>query len=170
MHFTPELKKSLLNAGCLWEEVTLHVGYGTFTPVRVDDIRQHPMHSEYFEISSSTVEAILKAKQEKRPVIAVGTTSCRVLEGCAEKWNYHENSLLPINGMLDSTNVFIYPHKENAFKVIDALITNFHLPESSLLMLVSAFCSREEMLEIYKEAIQKDFRFFSYGDAMLIKD
>ncbi len=170
LHFTPELKNSLLEAGCLWEEVTLHVGYGTFTPVRVDDIREHPMHSEYFEISSATVQAILKAKAEKRPVIAVGTTSCRVLEGCAEKWNKSENTLLPSQGMLDSTNVFIYPHKQNAFKVIDALITNFHLPESSLLMLVSAFSSREEILNIYKEAIERDFRFFSYGDAMLIKD
>ncbi len=169
LHFTPELKQSLLDAGCLWEEVTLHVGYGTFTPVRVDDIRQHPMHSEYFEISPSSVQAILQAKQDKRPIIAVGTTSCRVLEGCAEKWNNKENSLLPIEGMLDSTNVFIYPHKDKAFQVIDALITNFHLPESSLLMLVSAFCSRSEMLDIYEEAIKKDFRFFSYGDAMLIK-
>ncbi len=172
LHFTPQLKEELLAKGFLWEEVTLHVGYGTFTPVRENDIRNHPMHSEYFELSKKTAQNILQAKEEGRPIIAVGTTSCRVLEGAAQLWhNSLENSsqtLLPANGMTDKTKIFIYPQSAHKPCIVDGIITNFHLPESSLLMLVSALVSRKEILRVYQEAIEEDYRFFSYGDAMLI--
>lgn len=169
LHFTEELRNKLIEVGCEWHELTLHVGYGTFTPVRTPDIREHFMHSEFFELPASVAQAILKAKEEKRPVIAVGTTSCRVLEGAASIWDNKESTLLPKEGMEDATNIFIYPHGKQKFQVIDALITNFHLPMSSLLMLVSAFVGREEILEVYKEAVEENYRFFSYGDAMFIR-
>ncbi len=172
LHFTQELKDTLLTYGCDWAEVTLHVGYGTFTPVRTADIREHEMHSEYFELSAKTAQAILQAKKEQRPIIAVGTTSCRVLEGASELWAGQDGNILPHEGISGTTNIFIYPDKNientHAFNVVDALITNFHLPESSLLMLVSAFVGREELLRIYAEAVRGEYRFFSYGDAMLI--
>ncbi len=169
LHFTQDLKHSLLTQGFLWEEVSLHVGYGTFTPVRCEDIREHPMHSEYFELSAQTAQAIIKAKQEQRPIVAVGTTSCRVLEGAAKIWNKRDGSILPQKGLIGETDIFIHPQSETKINVIDGIITNFHLPQSSLLMLVSAIVGREKILDIYSDAIQNNFRFFSYGDAMLIK-
>ncbi len=168
LHFTPELKQELLNQGCLWEEVTLHVGYGTFIPVRTDDIREHPMHSEYFELSTKTVQAVIEAKKENRPVIAVGTTSCRVLEGAAQLWNNAGGLPLPVEGMKASTNIFIHPQSSHKIQIVDSLITNFHLPESSLLMLVSALTGRETILDVYSNAVENNYRFFSYGDAMLV--
>ena len=179
LHFTPALKEALLASGRQWAEVTLYVGYGTFSPVRCEDIRQHPMHAEYAELSPATATAIAAAKQEGRPVITVGTTSTRLLEGIwqvqhagqeqeqeQQKPNIVEPapfSLAPFQGWI---NTFLYPGKQ--FHVIDGLITNFHLPESSLLMLVSALAGRERVLDAYAEAVQQGYRFFSYGDAMLI--
>ncbi len=180
LHFTPALKEALLASGRQWAEVTLYVGYGTFSPVRCEDIRQHPMHAEYAELSPATAAAIAAAKQEGRPVITVGTTSTRVLEGIwqvqhadhteQEHAQQEPNSaepapfsLAPFQGWI---NTFLYPGKQ--FHVIDGLITNFHLPESSLLMLVSALAGRERVLDAYAQAVQQGYRFFSYGDAMLI--
>ncbi len=177
LHFTESLKDNLLKIGCLWEEVTLHVGYGTFTPVRTENIEEHAMHYEYFEISQKTAKAILEAKEIGRPIIAVGTTSCRVLEGAVRLYqeeNPNDNNILPKDGIKGKTNIFIYPNARKSkgydreFQVIDGLITNFHLPQSSLLMLVSALVGREEILEVYKHAIENKYRFFSYGDAMFI--
>ena len=179
LHFTPALKQALLASGRQWAEVTLYVGYGTFSPVRCEDIRQHPMHAEYAERSPATAAAIAAAKQEGRPVITVGTTSTRVLEGIWQVQHEGHNeqkeqahnaaqpapfSLAPFQGWI---NTFLYPGKQ--FHVIDGLITNFHLPESSLLMLVSALAGRERVLDAYNQAVQQGYRFFSYGDAMLIK-
>lgn len=159
LHFTPELHDTLAKRGFGWAEVTLYVGYGTFSPVRVDDIRTHSMHREYIEISQQAADAINNAKKEGRPVVTVGTTSTRVLEGawaqCGE--------IRPYTGW---TNIFIYPGY--TFNVADHIITNFHLPESSLLMMISAFAGREKTLSAYKEAVDAGYRFFSYGDAMLL--
>lgn len=160
LHFTPEIRKSLAEHGVEWAEVTLFVGYGTFSPVRCDHILDHEMHAEYVSITPETVDAIAKAKAEGRPVIAVGTTSSRVLEGVATQ----EGALQAYTGWI---NIFMYPGYE--FKIVDQLITNFHLPESSLLMLVSAFAGRINMLAAYHEAVAMEYRFFSYGDAMLLK-
>ena len=121
------------------------------------------MHSEYVQITPQTAEAIMRAKKEGRPVIAVGTTSCRTVEGCASACG----GAIPAEGWSGKTDIFIYPGYE--FKIVDNLITNFHLPKSSLLMLVSAFCGREAILAAYKEAVERGYRFFSYGDAMLIR-
>lgn len=164
LHFTPEMREQLLQRGFGWEEVTLHVGYGTFSPVRENDIRRHPMHGEYAEISPKTACAINTARKEGRPVIAVGTTSARTLEGASLAC---QAALLPEQGWQGWTNIFIYPGYE--FKIIEGLITNFHLPQSSLLMLVSALAGRERILNAYALAIQEKYRFFSYGDAMLIR-
>lgn len=159
LHFTPDLRERLAARGNQWAEVTLYVGYGTFSPVRCPDIRDHAMHREYVEITRETVEAIRRAKAEGRPIVAVGTTSARVLEGVAAKC-----------GQLEAhegwTDIFMYPGF--SFKVVDQLITNFHLPESSLLMLVSAFAGRDRVFAAYAEAIKRGYRFFSYGDAMLL--
>lgn len=145
--------------GCSFCEVTLHVGYGTFTPVRESDIRSHKMHPEYVEISADSAAAIACAKKEGRPIIAVGTTSLRALEGaCAAAGEMRE-----FKGW---TNIFIYPGRK--VKIVDGLLTNFHLPRSSLLMLVSALTGRERLLQAYELAKSSNFRFFSYGDAMLI--
>ena len=160
LHFTPELRESLLERGFSVEEVTLYVGYGTFSPVRSEDIRRHRMHREYVEVSEATAEAIARARAERRPVVAVGTTSLRALEGVNELCG----SVQPFTGW---TDIFLYPGRP--VRVVDSLITNFHLPESSLLMLVSAFTSRERILATYKEAVERKYRFFSYGDAMLIR-
>ena len=160
LHFTQEMKHRLTASGFQWAEVTLHVGYGTFSPVRCADIRKHVMHPEFVEVSAETAAMVARAKAEGRPVIAVGTTSARTLEGIAEM----QGKFLPYTGWL---NCFIWPG--HCFRVIDGLITNFHLPESTLLMLVSALTGRERMLEIYREAVAKGYRFFSYGDAMLIR-
>jgi S-adenosylmethionine:tRNA ribosyltransferase-isomerase len=168
LHFTEQLREKLTEAGHEFAELTLYVGYGTFSPVRTMDIRDHIMHSEYVELSEQTINSIHEAKREKRPVIAIGTTTTRVLEGVADKFanediNAAAQDLKPFTGWL---NCFIYPGKP--IRVIDGLLTNFHLPESTLLMLVSTFCGRSRMLSAYKRAIEARMRFFSYGDAMLI--
>jgi S-adenosylmethionine:tRNA ribosyltransferase-isomerase len=167
LHFTERLRRDLLQAGHELAELTLFVGYGTFSPVRVQDIREHSMHPEYVELPEETAKSILRAKREKRPVIAVGTTVTRTLEGLAEMFSGGDNAarvlLKPWRGWLDC---FIYPGKP--LRVIDGLLTNFHLPESTLLMLVSSLCGRERLLSAYARAIAERLRFFSYGDAMLI--
>ncbi len=159
LHFTESLKDDLAEHGCEWAEVTLYVGYGTFSPVRNEDIRSHRMHREYIEVPESTANAIAKAKAEGRPVIAVGTTSVRALEGVVELCG----KVQPFTGW---TDIFLYPGRP--FKVVDGVITNFHLPESSLLMMISAFTGRQRILDAYALAVQQGYRFFSYGDAMLI--
>ena len=159
LHFTEELLQSLLDVGIVITYVTLHVGLGTFLPINTDDISNHKMHEEYFMISDETARILNKAKAEGRRIISVGTTTTRVLET-----NYHLfNRFNEASGM---TNIFIYPGFE--FKAIDGLITNFHLPKSTLLLLVSAFASQEIILNAYREAIKKEYRFFSFGDAMFI--
>ena len=160
LHFTPPLRERLAAKGFEWAEVTLYVGYGTFSPVRSSDIRSHRMHREYIEVPEATALAIARAREEKRPVIAVGTTSLRTLEGVAELCG----RVQPYTGW---TDIFLYPGRP--FRVADGLVTNFHLPESSLLMLVSAFAGRKRVLDAYAEAIANNYRFFSYGDAMLIR-
>ena len=170
LHFTPALRERLVASGREWAEVTLYVGYGTFSPVRSADIQDHVMHAEYVELPESTALAVARAKAEARPVLAVGTTSARVLEG-AFAAQFPDGSgkggkfpsLQPFAGM---TDLFLYPGKP--VQVIDGLLTNFHLPASSLLMLVSALAGRERILAAYRRAIAGNFRFFSYGDAMLI--
>lgn len=158
LHFTPELLNRLTKNGIDRAFVTLHVGIGTFRPVESEDITQHEMHGEWIEVSSETVHKIQQTKARGGRVFAVGTTSVRSLEGAAS-----EGFLQPYCGQ---TNMFIYPGYE--WRVVDGLITNFHLPKSSLMMMVSALIGRCRLLEIYAEAIQKDYRFFSFGDAMLI--
>ncbi len=159
LHFTEELLASIKDKGVTVAEVLLHVGLGTFRPVKVEDVTQHKMHSEYYEISEETAGLINKAKEEGRRIIAVGTTSVRVLESAAD-----ENGKL--SGKRGETSIFIYPPYR--FKVVDSLITNFHLPESTLIMLVSAFMGREKTLELYNLAVKEKYRFFSFGDAMFI--
>jgi len=160
LHFTKSLMGELQNKGIEFVPITLHVGYGTFVPVRVSDIRDHQIHSEYFSLSRESADKINTAKHQNRRVVAVGTTSVRTLEFLSD-----ENGMVtPQTGMCD---LYIYPGY--SFKCVDAMITNFHLPESTLLMLVSAFYTREKILSAYHEAVKKDYRFFSYGDAMLIE-
>lgn len=159
-HFTPELIEKIKSKGVQFAEVTLHVGLGTFLPVKSERVHDHTMHSEWVEVSSETVEAIRGAKERGGRVIAVGTTSVRTLEGVVSL----HGGLRPYTGDI---NIFITPGFQ--FQVIDALITNFHLPKSTLLMLVSAFArDREFILGAYKEAVEKGYRFFSFGDAMVI--
>ncbi|MDX1812369.1 MAG: tRNA preQ1(34) S-adenosylmethionine ribosyltransferase-isomerase QueA [Gammaproteobacteria bacterium] len=158
LHFDEELLQQLRDKGVEQAYVTLHVGAGTFQPVRVDDIKQHTMHYERVEVSAEVCEKIKTTKARGGRVIAVGTTVVRSLESAAR-----DGDLQPFNM---ETNIFIYPGYE--FKVIDALITNFHLPESTLIMLVSAFAGREHVLNAYQHAIDNKYRFFSYGDAMFI--
>ncbi|MEF2146498.1 MAG: tRNA preQ1(34) S-adenosylmethionine ribosyltransferase-isomerase QueA [Desulfovibrionaceae bacterium] len=159
LHFTPEVRQRLADKGIEWAEVTLYVGYGTFSPVRAADIRDHVMHEEYVEVSAETAHAVRQAKTQGRPVVAVGTTSARSLEGM-----YKE--LGKISEFKGMTDIFISPGY--TFNVVDKLLTNFHLPESSLLIMVSALVGREFILHAYREALRNGFRFFSYGDAMLI--
>ena len=159
LHFTEKLMQKLLNKGIQFAQITLHVGYGTFVPVKVDDIRDHQIHSETFYLSRENAALINAAKNENRRIIAVGTTSVRTLEFLSDK----NGQIKPQTGLCD---LFIYPGYK--FKCVDAMITNFHLPESTLLMLVSAFYSRDKILDAYREAKLKEYRFFSYGDAMLI--
>jgi len=160
LHFTDSLMQSLMRKGIEFVNITLHVGYGTFVPVRVDDIRDHQIHSEFFSIPEASSDAVNRAKSEGRRVIAVGTTSVRTLEYATDdKGELHSG-----NGMC---NLFIYPGYR--FKIVDAIITNFHLPESTLIMLVSAFSGRDLILSAYSEAIEKKYRFFSYGDAMFLE-
>lgn len=158
LHFTPELIEKIKLKGVEIVPVLLHVGLGTFRPVKTDDILDHKMHSEYFSISEIAAEKINSAKRENRRVIAVGTTSVRVLESACEN-----GVIVPKSG---DTNIFIYPPYR--FKMVDALVTNFHLPESTLLMLVSAFMGRDNALSMYREAVKDKYRFFSFGDATLI--
>ena len=159
LHFTPELLKELTDMGVEIVDVLLHVGLGTFRPVKVDDVTNHHMHSEYFEVSVESAEKINRAKKEGRRIIAVGTTSVRTLESAT-------NDNGEVVAQKADTNIFIYPGYK--FKCVDALITNFHLPKSTLIMLVSALSSREKILKVYETAVKEKYRFFSFGDAMLI--
>lgn len=159
LHFTESFLDRIQQKGVNTGYLTLHVGLGTFRPVSVSNIEEHEMHAEYYEIPEETVQLIRQAKADGRRVVAVGTTSCRTLETVGQKFG----EIVPDKGW---TDIFIYPGYE--FKVIDGLITNFHLPESTLLMLVSALAGRENVLRAYAEAVQQEYRFFSFGDAMLI--
>jgi len=165
LHFTKELLGKIRSAGVHIVYVTLHTSYGTFAPVKRENVEEHTMHREYFELPAEAEETIIRAKKDGGKVFAVGTTSARVLEHCASR----------IRGAIDPaaakacaghTDLFIYPGYK--FKVVDHLITNFHLPKSTLLLLVSAFAGREFVLGAYRQAVEADYRFFSYGDAMLI--
>lgn len=160
LHFTPELLQQVKDMGVDIAEVTLHVGLGTFRPVKVDNILEHHMHSEFYMVTQEAADKINNAKKNGHRVICVGTTSCRTIESAADE-----------NGMLKEssgwTEIFIYPGYQ--FKVLDCLITNFHLPESTLLMLVSALAGREHVLAAYEEAVKEGYRFFSFGDAMFIE-
>ncbi len=159
LHFSETIRNKLQKNGISWAEITLHVGYGTFSPVRCNDIRKHIMHSEFVEIPETTVQAIKKARLEGRPIFAIGTTVVRALEGVSTICG----SLQPYTGFI---NIFISPGYK--FRYVDGLVTNFHLPGSTLLMLVSAFTKRSVMINTYNKAIELGYRFFSYGDAMLI--
>lgn len=159
LHFTEELMERIRAKGVNIAYVTLHVGLGTFRPVKVDDVTKHKMHSEHYEIPKETAELINKTKENGGRVIAVGTTSCRTLESVATQ----QGAIVPCEGF---TDIFIYPGYE--FKVLDGLITNFHLPESTLIMLVSAFAGYENTMNAYKAAVDERYRFFSFGDCMSI--
>ena len=159
LHFTEELLERIKEKGVNIAFVTLHVGLGTFRPVSVENVENHVMHSEYYEIDEKTADLINETKRNGKRVIAVGTTSVRTLETCAKD----DGTVEPKSG---ETKIFIYPGYK--FKAVDALITNFHLPESTLLMLVSALYEKEAILSAYKEAVEKEYRFFSFGDAMII--
>ena len=159
LHFTPELLSKIREMGVEICEVTLHVGLGTFRPVKVDDVSEHHMHSEWYCLDDKASSILRKARREGRRVIAVGTTSCRTLETVAAK----DPGMHPCSG---ETDIFIYPGVP--FRCIDGLITNFHLPESTLIMLVSAFAGKEHVLNAYKTAVEEKYRFFSFGDAMFI--
>jgi S-adenosylmethionine:tRNA ribosyltransferase-isomerase len=159
LHFTHELMQKLKDKGVVFAEVTLDVGLGTFRPCKEDDITKHDMHTEHYSISQEACDIINKAKAEGRRVIAVGTTSVRTLESVAKLG-------APLKPTSENTSIFIYPPYE--FKVVDALITNFHLPKSTLIMLVSAFAGLDETMNIYKTAVEEKYRFFSFGDATFI--
>jgi S-adenosylmethionine:tRNA ribosyltransferase-isomerase len=161
LHFTPELLARLDAMGVSTTQVVLHVGPGTFRPVRVDDVREHPMDAEYYEVSAETLSQIQNTRRAGGRIIAVGTTSIRTLETLADTGQIDQNG--PASGW---TRAYIYPPYE--MKVVDAIITNFHLPESTLIMLVSAFVGRERTMELYREAVEMRYRFYSYGDAMLL--
>lgn len=160
LHFDETLLEKIKAKGIETQFITLHVGAGTFQPVRVDSVDEHVMHSEYIEVSQEVVDAIKKTKANGGRVIAVGTTSVRSLESAAKA---SEGELQPLYG---DTDIFIYPGYE--FQVVDAMVTNFHLPESTLIMLVSAFAGQDHILNAYNTAIEEQYRFFSYGDAMFI--
>ncbi len=159
LHFTPELLNQIKEKGVEIVHITLHVGLGTFRPVNVEDVTKHVMHTEEYLMNKEAADALNKAKKEGRRIIAVGTTSVRTLESIIQK----HGKFIPCH---EDTNIFIYPGYE--FKAVDGLITNFHLPKSTLVMLVSAFSSKENILNAYKEAIKEKYRFFSFGDAMFI--
>lgn len=159
LHFTPELLEEIKESGVEIAHVTLHVGLGTFRPVKVENIQEHHMHSEFYRIEASEAEKINRAKREGHRVICVGTTSCRTVESAAKP----DGTLSECSGW---TEIFIYPGYR--FKVLDCLLTNFHLPESTLIMLVSALAGREHVLHAYEEAVKERYRFFSFGDAMFI--
>ena len=160
LHFTPELLEEIQKKGVDIARVTLHVGLGTFRPVKVDEITDHHMHSEFYQIGEEAAEKINRAKENGHRVICVGTTSCRTIESAADE-----------NGHMEAksgwTEIFIYPGYR--FKVLDCLITNFHLPELYVYLLVSALAGREHVLAAYEEAVKERYRFFSFGDAMLIR-
>ena len=160
LHFTKDLLNELKEKGIIIEEITLHVGLGTFRPVSVEDVSKHKMHSEFYSMSKSTADTLNKAKKEVRRIIAVGTTTTRTLETILRD----NDEFKEINGW---TDIFIYPGFE--FKAIDALITNFHLPKSTLVMLVSALAGKDKIMKAYEEAVKEKYRFFSFGDAMFIK-
>lgn len=162
LHFTKEYLNRLEQKGIQLAYITLHVGLGTFRPVSVDDVESHRMHEEYYEVSSAAAETINAAKAAGKRVIAVGTTSARTLETAA-KINSTRGRLEACSGW---TDIFIYPGFE--FLIVDALVTNFHLPKSTLLMLISALADREKIMEAYRQAVEREYRFFSFGDAMLI--
>ena len=159
LHFTKELLQKIKDKGVKIGYVTLHVGLGTFRPVKVEEITDHKMHSEHYEIPKETAQLIKETKENGKRVIAVGTTSCRTLESVATKYG-------EIRECEGFTDIFIYPGYE--FKVLDGLVTNFHLPESTLIMLVSAFCGYENTMNAYKIAVEEKYRFFSFGDSMII--
>lgn len=159
LHFTTELIDKLKAKGVEFAEVLLHVGLGTFLPVKTDKVEEHIMHSEYYRVEQAAADKINLAKAQNRRIIAVGTTSVRVLESCSDA----NGRVNPCEG---DTNIFIYPPYK--FKCVDALITNFHLPESTLIMLVSSLIGREKTLELYKQAVDEHYRFYSFGDAMFL--
>lgn len=160
LHFTNELLEKIKAKGIFIANLTLHVGLGTFRPVKVENVFEHKMHSEFFILNEENAQIINSAKKNGGRIIAVGTTSCRTLESCAESNGF-------LNAKSGWTDIFIYPGYK--FKIVDALITNFHLPESTLIMLVSAFYGREKTLSAYEQAKKNDYKFFSFGDAMFIK-
>lgn len=159
LHFTRDLLDKIQDKGVNIAYVTLHVGIGTFRPVKVDNVLEHKMHSEYYEISEATANIINDTKKRGNKIVCVGTTSCRTLESAAD-----ENGI--VKAEKKETNIFIYPGYR--FKVVDHLITNFHLPESTLIMLVSALAGKDNIMKAYKEAVEEKYRFFSFGDAMYI--
>ncbi|MCP4296355.1 MAG: tRNA preQ1(34) S-adenosylmethionine ribosyltransferase-isomerase QueA, partial [Proteobacteria bacterium] len=159
LHFSEKILETIKLRDIDIFSITLHVGPGTFEPVRVEDVRQHKMHREYYEISDNVANAITTAKKQGKKIVAVGTTTARTLESA---WS--NNELVPGNS---STDIFIYPPYQ--FKIVDQLLTNFHLPESTLMMLVSAFAGKEPIMDAYRAAIKEKYRFYSYGDCMLLK-
>lgn len=159
LHFTKELLQTIKEKGVNIAHVTLHVGLGTFRPVKVDDVAQHHMHSEYYIIEEDQAEIINQTKKNGKRVVCVGTTSCRTLESAADSSGF-------LKACSGNTDIFIYPGYK--FKIMDALITNFHLPESTLIMLVSAFAGKDNIMKAYNEAVKERYRFFSFGDAMII--
>ena len=160
LHFTPELLKRIQDMGCEIVELTLDVGLGTFRPCKEEDITKHDMHTEHYRLSEEAAEKINRAKRENRRVIAVGTTSVRTLETVAQKG-------VPLEASEGDTSIFIYPPYD--FKIVDALITNFHLPKSTLIMLVSAFAGYKNTMDLYETAVENQYRFFSFGDSMFIE-
>lgn len=161
LHFTEELFRKLEAKGVLVTDVTLHVGLGTFRPVKVDDVNEHHMHTEFYQVSKEAAEKMNQAKAAGGRIVCVGTTSCRTIESAADE----SGILHPGQG---DTDIFIYPGY--SFKMMDVLITNFHLPESTLLMLVSALAGKDQVMAVYEEAVRERYRFFSFGDAMVILD
>jgi S-adenosylmethionine:tRNA ribosyltransferase-isomerase len=161
LHFTQDILDQLIDKSIGIIYVTLHVGLGTFLPVKVDDIEQHQMHKENYELRENSAQQISAVKQSGKRICAVGTTACRVLESCAN--NQHDFAISAGKG---ATDIFIYPPYK--FKAVDMLLTNFHLPKTTLLMLISAFAGKDLIMEAYRQAVKQEYRFFSYGDAMLI--
>ena len=159
LHFTDELIRKIKDKGIIITDITLHVGLGTFRPVKVDEVEDHHMHYEEYEMDEETANILNRAKEAGRRIIAVGTTSCRTLESIIAKFGTFKK-------VKDKTNIFIYPPYE--FKAIDALITNFHLPKSTLIMMISALAGKDLILDTYKEAVRERYRFFSFGDSMFI--
>ena len=162
LHFTPEILEQILRRGVETTEITLHVGLGTFQPVRVEVVEEHKLHREWFEISQEAAEQIQRARDARRRIVAVGTTTVRTLEFAAQQ--SPDGCIVAQRGEAD---IFIYPGFE--FRVVGAMLTNFHLPKSTLLMLVSAFAGRERILRAYEHAVRERYRFYSYGDCMFVE-